>query len=171
MVRPIRYYDEDNVRRFTHGLGFTTGGKFKIGERDDIRFMGTVGRGLGRYLALAFLNAAVLDENNELTTINSLNGFVAYLHYWNDQLMSSFNVSALIADNDASLTGNNANKSAWSASGNIIYKPAAPLLFGVEFMYGYRGLEGGTDGAFFRIQFSARYNFSFSHNFSTHKNN
>jgi hypothetical protein len=169
IVRGLRYYDEDNVRHFTHGLGLTTGGKFAIGERDDIRFMATIGRGLGRYIALGFLNAVVLDQNNDLTAINSFNAYVAYLHHWNDQLMSSFNVSTLIADNDAALTGNNANKSAWSVSGNIIYKPAPPLLFGVETMYGYRELEGGTNGAFFRIQFSAKYNFQFSHTFSKQK--
>ncbi len=165
IVRGLRYYDEDKVKHFTHGLGFTTGGKFKIGEKDDIRFMGTIGRGLGRYIALAFLNAVVLDENNNLTAINSLNGFVAYLHYWNERFMSSFNISALIANNDAALTGNQVNKSAWSASGNLIFKPAPPLLFGVEYMYGYRELESGTNGAFHRIQFSAKYNFQFSHTF------
>ena len=147
----------------------TTGGKFTIGEKDDIRFVATIGKGLGRYIALAFLNAAVLDENNDLHTINSLNGYVAYLHHWNDQLMSSFNVSALIANNDEALTGNDANKSAWSASGNIIYKPAPPLLFGVETMYGYRELEGGNNGAFLRIQFSAKYNFNITSTFSKTK--
>ena len=166
IVRGMRYYDGDNKRHFNHGLGLTTGGKFTIGENDDIRFVATIGKGLGRYIALAFLNAAVLDENNDLHTINSLNGYVAYLHHWNDQFMSSFNVSALIANNDVALTGNDANKSAWSASGNVIYKPAPPLLFGVETMYGYRELESGTNGAFFRIQFSAKYNFNITHTFS-----
>jgi len=65
----------------------------------------------------------------------------------------------MFGNNDSSLTGTQVNKDAWSASGNILCAPATPLLFGVELMYGYRSLEGGTDGAFARIQFSARYSF------------
>ena len=34
-------------------------------------------------------------------------------------------------------------------------------MFGVEPIYGYRKLVGGTDGDFFRLQFSAKYAFSF----------
>lgn len=161
MSRIPRYYDDEGDRYGTFGLGLTGGGRINVGKRDDIRFMATYGKGMGRYIGLAFLTSAVIEDNLELQTINSFNGYLAYLHHWNDKWRSSFNASFLNADNPAEFTGPDVNKSAWSVSGNLIFEPAPELLLGAEVMHANRELEGGTDGSFTRFQISARYSFDF----------
>jgi hypothetical protein len=161
IARNPRYYDAAGKRYGAFGYGVTGGTKIKVGAKDDIRVQATYGNGLGRYLALAFLNSSVIDSNGELKTIGSVNGFISYLHRWNDKWRTSVNYSFLEADNSAEFTGMAANKKAWSASANLICNPAPQLLFGGEFMYGYRGLEGGSGDGFYRLQFSAKYSFKY----------
>ncbi len=161
MGRNPRYYDDEGERYGVFGFGVTGGGKFQVGQRDDIRFVTTYGHGMGRYIGLAFLTSSVVDDDMELQTIDSFNGYIAYLHYWNDKWKSSFNASYLNANNPAEFTGPDVNKSAWSVSGNVIYQPVPELFFGAEIMHGTRELEGGTDGSFTRFQLSARYSFEF----------
>jgi len=159
ITRGLRFWDTNNNRHLTSGYGITAGGKFNIGKRNDFRFVATAGQGLGRYIALGFINSTVQDSNDDLKTIGSYNGYISYLHHWSEKWRSSFNVSGLMADNDASLTGPDVNKAAWSASGNLLHYFAPNLMMGVEFMHGYRELENGTNGAFNRLQFSAKYSF------------
>ena len=161
MSRIPRYYDDEGDRYGTFGFGVTGGGKINIGQRDDLRFMATYGRGMGRYIGLAFLTSAVIKDDLELETRNSFNGYLAYLHHWNDKWRSSFNAGYLTAENPAQYTGPDVNKSAWSASGNIIFQPAPQLYFGAEIMHAVRELEGGTTGSFTRFQISAKYSFEF----------
>ncbi len=161
MFRNPRYFDDEGERYGTFGFGLTGGGKVNVGQKDDIRFVATYGKGMGRYIGLAFLTSSVIDDDQELQTIESFNGYLAYLHYWNDKWKSSFNASFLNANNPSEFTGPDVNKSAWSVSGNIIYQPVPELFFGAEIMHGTRELEGGTDGSFTRFQLSARYSFEF----------
>jgi DcaP outer membrane protein len=162
IARELRYYEANGDRHGTMGFGLSTGAKLNVGEKDDFRISATYGNGLGRYLALAFLNGAVIRDDLDLETINSFNGYASYLHHWNDKWRTSVNYSFLSADNNAVYTGQEANKGAMSLSANIINSPAPQLMFGVEMMYGYRELEGGTKGDFYRLQFSAKYSFKYT---------
>lgn len=163
ILRQLSYEDPAaNIDSTTSGYGVSFGGKIKVNTSDDLRFVATSGNGLGCYVALNFVNCTVLDANNELETIGTTNGYVAYLHHWNYRWRSSFNVSAFEADNNVDLTGASVNQSAGSVSFNLLYSPDPNLTFGVEFMRADRALEDGTSGSFNRIQFSAKYSFSFS---------
>lgn len=161
IYRNPRYYDANENRVSFNAYGITGGAKVNIGKKDDLRVQATYGNGLGRYLALAFLNSSIVNDQGELEGIQSTNGFVSYLHHWNDKWHSSANYSFLNAENPMDITKANANKSAWSGSANIIYQPDKNLLFGIETMYAYRGLEDGTGVGFYRLQFSAKYSFNY----------
>ena len=161
IYRNPRYYDANENRVSFNAYGITGGAKFNIGKKDDLRVQATYGNGLGRYLALAFLNSSIVNDQGELKGIQSTNGFVSYLHHWNDKWRSSANYSFLNAENPMDITKANANKSAWSGSANIIYQPDKNLLFGIETMYAYRGLEDGSGDGFYRLQFSAKYSFNY----------
>lgn len=163
MARGISYFDENDSRKMIRGFAMTTGGRFKVGERDDVKFTLTAGSGLGRYVGLNFLNAAMLNDDNSATTINSVNGSLAYLLHWNDKFKSSFNASALFGDNKGAASDALINKNAQSYSANILYTPDSKVLFGLEYMYATRELQDGTDGSMHRLQFSAKYVFGFSH--------
>ena len=162
--RGINYFDTVGDRQMTPGYGITTGGKIKVGKRDDIRFTVTAGNGLGRYVALNFVNAVILDPSkNDIATINSINYYVAYLLHWNDKFQSSFNASMFFGDNANALSTAAINKSAQSYSVNLLYTPAPKLMFGVEYMYANRELQNGDKGGMNRVQFSAKYAFGYSH--------
>ncbi len=162
IFRNPRYYDSLGVRRSFFGYGVSTGATVKVGEKDDVRFQGTYGNGLGRYVGLAFLNSSVIDDQGDLEAISSYNGFVSYLHYWNDKWRSSVNYSFLQANNPSEFTGGMANKRAWSASANLLCAPVPQLLFGVEAMYAYKEREDGMGDGMYRLQFSARYSFKYT---------
>ncbi|UCE69559.1 MAG: hypothetical protein JSW57_01205, partial [Flavobacteriaceae bacterium] len=152
----------DNKKR-TPAFGLTAGGKLKVGQRgDDFRFMVTGGTGLGRYLAANFVAGGVLDENIDINAIPSINGYVAWNHYWmEEKLSSSFNVSGFKAFHDSDLIGGGANAAAFSISGNLKYNPVKQMMLGMELMTGYREVENGINGRFYRLQFSARYSFGY----------
>ena len=163
IARNINYVDTSNTRKITPGYGITTGGKIKVGKRDDIRFTVTAGSGLGRYVGLNLVNAALLDSVNNINTIGTVNASFAYLLHWNDKLSSSFNASMFYSDNANAPSTVAINKTASSYSANILYSPAKALTFGLEFMYADRELQNSIKGDMYRIQFSAKYKFGYSH--------
>jgi hypothetical protein len=138
------------------GYGVSFAGVIPVGK-DDFRFTATYGEGLGRYMALNYVNAGVIDADGDIQAIKSVGGFVSYRHWWNDQWRSSVTFSGFSADNDVALTGEAVNKSAYSAYVNLLYSPSKPVTFGVEFMHALNELENGFEGDLNRIIFSAKY--------------
>ena len=163
--------DEGNEVKKEYAFGLSGGGKIMVGDKgSDIRFMATYGSGLGRYTGLGFTAGGVLDEDQNINGISSLNGYVAYNHYWKpEKWSSSFNISAFQAYNDMDLVSAQANEQAYSVSANLKFSPAKVLLFGVEFMHGYRALANNIDGSFNRIQFSAKYSFGYNNTVTNEK--
>ncbi|MCK5823967.1 MAG: hypothetical protein KAG96_01005 [Ichthyobacteriaceae bacterium] len=148
----------DNNDSDYFGYGTTLGGKFNVGEKDDIRFTVAGGHGIGRYVALGLVTAGELNADNEFKTLPVANGYVSYLHHWNNKFRSSINASALYAETSI-LKNTEGTKSAYSGSANLIYSPVAGFLVGAEYMYAYRELTNKTEGSFNRLQFSAKYSF------------
>jgi hypothetical protein len=142
------------------GFGGSVGGRIDIG-RDDVRFEVSAGKGLGRYAALNFANAGVVDAGQQVTATPLYLGFVGYRHLWSDWLRSNLNVSAIHIDNNGNPTST-VNKRAYSASVNLLWSPVSEVTFGTELMRAYRELENGTKGKFDRLQFSGQYRFSFT---------
>jgi hypothetical protein len=143
-------------------FGATTGGLVRIGQRDDLRFQISAGKGLGRYAALNYANAGSLDAQGNISTHPSTVGWIGYRHWWNNHWRSNVNVSGIYVENDAALSGGSVNRSAYSVSANILYSPAPPLTFGLELMRGYREIEDGSTGTFDRFQCSAKWDFRYS---------
>ncbi|MBB1440866.1 porin [Shewanella sp. SG41-4] len=138
------------------GYGVSVAGVIPVGK-DDLKFTATYGEGLGRYMALNYANAGVLDTNGDIQAIKSFGGFVSYRHWWSEQWRSSVTFSGFSADNDVALTGGSVNKEAYSGYVNLLFSPSKPLTFGVEFMHALNEREDGTDGDLNRIMFSAKY--------------
>jgi hypothetical protein len=138
------------------GYGVSFAGVIPVGK-DDLRFTATYGEGLGRYMALNYANAGVLDLNGEIRAIKSFGGFVSYRHWWSEQWRSSVTFSGFSADNDVALTGGSVNKEAYSSYVNLLFSPSKPVIFGVEYMYALNEREDGFDGNLNRILFSAKY--------------
>ena len=146
----------DEVDTSELGYGASFAGIVPIGK-DDLKFTATYGEGLGRYMALNYVNAGVLNSEDKIEAISSYGGFISYRHWWNEQWRSSFTLSGFKADNDVSLTGTGVNKDAYSGYVNLLYSPIKPLTIGVEYMYAQNTKESGVDGELNRIIFSAKY--------------
>mgnify|MGYP001826596443 FL=1 len=158
IYRQLRLEDAAlDVKDSTSGYGISLSGKFKIGEKDDFRWMASTGKGLGRYMGLNTANGAVIDENNNLDTIDSTGVFGSYRHFWGEKWRSNLTLGYLWVDNDTDNTGESVTKDAGSVHVNLIYSPQPKLDFGIEFMYANREVESGIDGDLKRVQFSAKY--------------
>jgi hypothetical protein len=158
IARELRFEDQAaGIDSNDTGYGVSLSGKFKVGERDDFRWMASMGSGLGRYIGLNTANGAVLDAQGNLHAIDSAGIFGSYRHFWNEQWRSNLTLGYLKVDNDVALTGEGVTKEASSLHVNIIYSPVPKMDFGVEYIYADREIESGVDGDLSRFQFSAKY--------------
>jgi len=148
---------EDQFKDTTTGYGVSVSGKFKVGAKDDFRWMASAGGGMGRYFGILLSNGAVLDEDGNLEVIDSAGMFGSFRHFWNDKWRSNLTLGYSKVDNDTDLTGMKVTKKASSVHVNLIYNPLPKLDFGIEFMMAERELENGDDGDLTRLQFSAKY--------------
>lgn len=143
-----------DATEFGYGVSFT--GVIPVGQ-DDIKMSATYGEGLGRYMALNYVNAGVLNGNGDIETIGSYGGYISYRHWWNDKWRTSITGSGFKADNNVDLSGNNVNKDSYSGYINLLYSPVKPLTVGVEYMYAKNTKENGMDGELNRVIFSMKY--------------
>jgi hypothetical protein len=132
-------------------------GKFMLGK-DDIRFMLNYGN-LGRYVGVNFTNDAVIDQNNQLQSIDGVAGLLAYRHVWSDKWRSNLYGSYESYDNDVNLTGGWVNKASHSWAINTFYSPLPKWDVGAEFRWAVRELENGEEGKLNRFQLTTKYSF------------
>ena len=146
--------DPIDSSEFGYGVSFT--GVIPVGQ-DDIKMSATYGEGLGRYMALNYANAGVLDANGNIETIESYGGYISYRHWWSDKWRTSITGSGFKADNNVALSGSSVNKDSYSGYINLLYSPVKPLTVGVEYMYAKNTKENGMDGELNRVIFSMKY--------------
>ncbi len=132
--------------------------KFKVGDKDDIRFNFATGA-MGRYAALNTSNGAVLNASNQLEAIDSTVGSIAYRHVWNSQWRSNFIYSAIDVDNDTSLTGMGVTQKTSSFQANLHFSPDPKVTLGIGYLDATRELENGADGDLSRLILTAKYAF------------
>lgn len=158
LLRELRIEDEARgIDSSAVSYGISLAGRYNVGERDDLRWMISAGRGFGRYVGLNIVNGAVLDADGDLEPIDTLSGFVSYRHFWNDRLRSSVVLSYFDASNDTALTGLGVTRKAQSLHANLVWSPIPKLDLGVEYIFADRELESGADGQLDRFLFSAKY--------------
>jgi len=161
ILRNLRIADDDfgSGSDSALGYGLSVSGKVQLGERDDFRFMGTAGDGLGRYIGLNIVNDAAVDANGDLDPIFTYSGFGAFRHQWSDQLRSSVAGSYFKADNPVLLTSGAVTDESWNVLANLIYSPVRPIDIGIEYMYAERTTEDGQSGNLQKVQVSTKYSF------------
>jgi hypothetical protein len=125
--------------------------------RDDVRFTASAGNGIGRY-ANGFFPDAVVDDQGRLRLPAQWLGYVAYRHYWSEELRSSLVLSMAGERNPASAPANT-NKATHSVHANLIWSPVPRSDLGIEYIYADRETEDGERGRLHRLQASAKYAF------------
>jgi len=152
-------YENGAIDDTESSTGLSITGKYKVGEKNDIRFNYASGSGMGRYVGLNTANGAVLDADGNLNAIDSSLYAIAYRHHWNEQWRSNVIVSGMTVDNDVALTGTGVTESVDSYQLNLLYSPVPKLTLGVGYLDATRELESGADGDMSRIIFTAKYGF------------
>jgi hypothetical protein len=141
------------------GAGGSLSGLVPALGKDDIRFMFSGGRGLGRYLGLFTLGDAVVTSTNELTGVWVVDGFVAYRHVWSEQWRSSLIVSGITGLSLGDNLGATATRRTGSATVNLLFSPVPKMTLGGEFRVAGREDVAGDLGGLLRYQMSAKYYF------------
>ncbi|MCB2080792.1 MAG: porin [Novosphingobium sp.] len=161
IVRQLKVSNDDFAQGSDSAIGYgvSVSGKIPVGDKDDFRFMGTVGQGLGRYMGANIVNDAAVTATGKLDPITTYSGFGAFRHVWSDKVRSTIAGSYFKADNPVALTGLSPTDTVWNALANVIYSPVPKLDLGIEYMYAERKNEAGASGNLQKLQFSAKYSF------------
>jgi hypothetical protein len=129
-------------------------------RKDDVRFMFTGGRGIGRYLALgSTLGDAFVNSSFGLQSIWVVNGYVAYRHVWTEQWRSNVILSGISGFSIGDFLGSTATRRTGSAAVNLLYSPVPKLTLGGEFRVAGREDLAGNSGSLIRYQMAAKYYF------------
>ena len=159
LVRQLRHETAISQAEGT-GYGVSLSGKFNMGASDDIRWMLTGGRGIGRYVGFALGADGVLDvASSDIDPTGVLAGFVAWRHVFDPKVRGNLILSRAQFDNDTAWTGLGITASAQSIRANLIYSPLPKLDLGAELSWGNRELESGADGDLRRIHTTVKYSF------------
>ena len=159
LARQLRYETATAQAEGT-GFGVSASGKFNVGTHDDIRYMLTGGRGIGRYVGFALGADGALDAtSDDIAGTGVLAGFVAWRHVFDPKLRGNLMVSRAQFDNDTDVTGLGVTRSAQSIHANLIYSPFPKLDLGAELIWGTRDVESGADGDLRRLQTTIKYSF------------
>ena len=159
LVRQLRHETAISQAEGT-GYGVSVSGKFNMGASDDIRWMLTGGRGIGRYVGFALGADGVLDvASSDIDPTGVLAGFVAWRHVFDPKVRGNLILSRAQFDNDTAWTGLGITASAQSIRANLIYSPLPKLDLGAELSWGNRELESGADGDLRGIHTTVKYSF------------
>ncbi|HOP22972.1 MAG TPA: DcaP family trimeric outer membrane transporter [Gammaproteobacteria bacterium] len=158
LVRNLEY-DQVGNNESTSSYGLSLSGKVMVGEKDDLRFMLSTGSGMGRYIGLNTANGAVINDDGNLSAIDSTAGFISYRHFWNEKVRSNFIFSQINVDNNTDYTGLGVTRSARSIQANVLFSPVSKITLGLGWLYAERELESRADGELNRLIFTAKYAF------------
>lgn len=156
VVREIAY-DTGTQDDSSFGVGLSFAGKLMLSNGDDLKFMVSQGT-LGRYIALNAYRDATVETGGDLDLIDTVGGFIAYRHWWNDKMRSSFSYATSQSDNPDTINAN-ATDNATNASVNLMYSPTKNLTFGGELILADRETVAGIDGDMTRLQLMAKWVF------------
>jgi hypothetical protein len=134
----------------------------KWGDRDNLMFQLNYGKGYGRYVndlsTVGGQDAVFNDDTGDLAALPVLSSYLAFQHWWRDQLRSTFNASFVNIDNKKFQPGDAYDRTV-RLSGNIIYSPTPRIDVGGELLWGLRRDKDGSDGDASQFQASFRYRF------------
>ncbi|TXH77317.1 MAG: hypothetical protein E6Q88_01585 [Lysobacteraceae bacterium] len=160
MVRQFAYENPaSGIDDTATGGGVSVSGKFNVGKNNDLRYMATYGRGIGRYLGIGIASDTVLDASGNLEPIDGYGAFAAWRHAFSSKLRGNVFYSMAHFDNDRILTGLTVNERAQSFHANLIYSPIPKLDIGAELIFGQRSLENEADGDLRRLHTHVKYSF------------
>src|SRR4051812_46326384 len=148
-----------------NGWGVNVSSNVKM-SKHVLRLQLVYGHGIQNYMNDAPVDvAAVNNFSNTRTPVTGealpILGAVAFLDLnWSSMVTSTIGYSRVDIDTKDTQPANTF-KSGQYAVTNVLFYPAKNFMLGPEFQWGYRDNKSGFHVPDYRIQFSAKYNFSF----------
>jgi hypothetical protein len=158
LLRQLKYDTAGALSDATLGGGVSASGRYVLSPSDDLRYMVTAGRGIGRYVGLALDTDATLLASGELSENEVIAGFLGWRHVFSPQWRGNLFGSFAEFDHH-SAAGGGATASAHSLHANLIYSPVPKFDVGAELILADRELESGADGDLQRLHVHVKYNF------------
>ncbi len=156
IVREIGYTDvgSDDVL----GWGFQLSGELRTTGKDNFRYQAAYGQGIARYiedLRGSGLDAAV-DSSGDLEALDTYGAFLAYQHFWSENLRSSAVYSLTGVDPTDAQAATTLESTSYFAA-NLIWTAAKKFDVGIEYLFGTRENNDGDDADANRVQVSFIY--------------
>ena len=167
IARLIRQKDEYGAENDADlGYGLHVSGKVMVGEKHNLRFDGSYGHGLGRYMTFGVFTDGFVDDNGEITPVDIAGTIVSGQFWLNDITRINLAFSLGQALNNPGSLGGIANERVLSTHANIQWDLTRSLRVGIEHIYAQRWLEDdGTlpaadlTGNLHRVQGAFRFQF------------
>jgi len=154
-----RYLQSDG--KFGHAYNLSL--RINTFTYDDIRFDAQYGSGLGRYLAYSAFAAGSVDDNGNIKLQESYGGHLAYRHWWNLELRSTFAISYAATQNNLEQIQaaqlDKLNKDVKALQVNLLYSPVKNALVGLEYSKAIRRVESLDEGVIELATLMFRYEF------------
>ncbi len=150
--------DNETENESAFGWGVSAAGDVNLTDRWGVKFSATVGEGVGRYIGLAAIADARMDNDGDLDPIPVVGGLLALHGDVAPKTRFTIGYSGLFADAELGET-----ESVQSAVAVLSYDIAPRTTVGAEVLYGRRAIDAapGVDdeGDLSRLTVSARYAF------------
>ncbi len=170
LLRRIRgiWYQNPDIKDDTSGWALTLSGKTSIqiwNPSDNFLFQLNVGRGYGRYIndlsSVVELDGGqdgIFDPNGKLKALPVFSGYLAFQHWWKDDLRSTV-IASYVNVKTFDFQPGNAYDQTQRISTNIIWSPISRVDLGSEIIWGKRKDKDNASGDALQWQMSAKYRF------------
>ena len=143
------------------GWGTQLAGNIKVpllAEKDNFKFQVVYGAGIGSFNDDGGFDDALFDNDGDLKTIDSFQGFGAFQHWWTSSLRSSAVFGWVDVDNKDEQSDDSLSRTLYGA-GNLVWSPLKQVDMGFEYLWGKRENKNNDDGTAKRIQATSKFKF------------
>lgn len=161
VIRDLRASQNDGPTRNATGWGLSGSGKVVIpllAPEDNVTFQLNYGSGIGSFFADASPDAVYDPATNGLEAVPAFGAYGGLEHFWMPVLSSTGVLGYANFDNRDAQPGGALARS-YYFSINVIWRPFAGYLTGVEFLHGERKDKDGARGIDNRIQLTNKFSF------------
>jgi hypothetical protein len=159
ILRRPGFEDASGNKDFVTGWGLSLTGATRFGH-DKLGAGLVYGDGIGNYLGgfATSRTAAGLSRSGDLKALREYGVFASYQHFWSWNFKSTLAYGIADVDNASGMTGGSVKRTQ-TASGNVIWSPLERFGVGLEYLYGKRENEDGSDGDDHRVQTAVQFGF------------
>ncbi len=165
LVRQAREYGTSTDTDFSYGVHLS--GKLNVGGPHNLRFDGSYGHGLGRYMVFGAFPDGEVEADGNVEPTDIFGGIVSGQVWLSETTRINLAFSYAQALNNAETLGGIANERLLTTHANVMWNASKSLRFGIEHIFAQRWLEDdGTTapaeqltGDMHRIQAAARFQF------------